>query len=115
MKKNILFLLALLSVLSVGIMAQPSSPILVEPPKDVDVAVFPVTLDWNDVEGAMCYRVEVYTDTTSPDKFEGTCNAPTSHFDIPLEETELNTTYYWRVFACSPEAPPAKTLRRRRR
>ena len=103
MKKNLLFFLLLLTLFSIRVIAQPSSPILVEPPKDVDVAIAPVTLDWNDVPGAQCYRVEIYTDTTSPDKFEGTCNAPTSHFEFPVAETELNTRYYWRVFACSPQ------------
>jgi len=103
MKKNLLFFILLLSLISIRVIAQPSSPILVEPPKDVDVVLTPVTLDWNDVPGAQCYRVEIYTDTTSPDKFEGTCNAPTSHFEFPVAETELNTRYYWRVFACSPE------------
>ena len=44
----------------------------------------------------------MYTDTTSPDNFEGTCNAPTSHFEFPVAETEMNTKYYWRVYACSP-------------
>lgn len=103
MKKNLLFFFTFLFLTALSLRAQPSSPILVEPPKDVDVAVTPVVLDWNDVAGADCYRVEVYTDTTSPDKFEGTCNAPTSHFEVPLEETEVNTTYYWRVFACSQQ------------
>lgn len=103
MKKKLLFFFAVLFAITANLAAQPSSPILVEPPKDVDVAITPIVLDWNDVAGADCYRVEVYTDTTSPDKFEGTCNAPTSHFEIPLEETELNTRYYWRVFACSNE------------
>lgn len=101
MKKNLLFFFALLFTITISTAAQPSSPILVEPPKDVDVVITPVILDWDDVAGADCYRVEVYTDTTSPDKFEGTCNAPTSHFEIPLENTEVNTRYYWRVFACS--------------
>ncbi len=103
MKKKLLFLIALFSLFSLRIIAQPSSPILTEPPKDVDVAIAPVMLEWNNVVGALCYRVEVYTDTTSPDKFEGTCNAPTSQFEFPLAETEMNTRYYWRVFACSLE------------
>ncbi len=103
MKKNLLFFIGLLSIITVTSFAQPSSPILVEPPKDVDVALAPVTLEWNNVSGAVCYRVEIYTDTTSPDKFTGTCNSPTSHFDIPPSETEMNTTYYWRVFACNNE------------
>lgn len=103
MKKNLLFFIGLLSIITTAAISQPSSPILVEPPKEVDVAIAPVTLEWNEVAGALCYRVEIYTDTTSPDKFTGTCNAPTSHFDIPLTETEMNTKYYWRVFACSNE------------
>lgn len=101
MKKKLLFLISIFSLFTLNIFSQPSSPILVEPPKDVDVANIPVMLDWNDVPDAICYKVEIYTDTTSPDKFEGTCNAPDSHFEIPVEETDLNTTYYWRVFACS--------------
>lgn len=103
MKKKLLFFFAVLFAITAGLKAQPSSPILVEPPKDVDVAITPIVLEWDNVPGADCYRVEVYTDTTSPDKFEGTCNAPTSHFEIPIEETEVNTRYYWRVFACSNE------------
>jgi hypothetical protein len=103
MKKNLLFFAALLTLISLQVFAQPSSPILVEPPKDVDVVITPVTLDWNDVIGADCYRVEVTTDTTSPEKFEGTCNAPTSHYEFPSTNTEMNTRYYWRVFACSQQ------------
>jgi hypothetical protein len=100
MKKNILVVSAIFCISAYNIFAQLSSPVLHEPPKEVDVVVFPVTLDWNDVPGAICYRVEVYTDTTSPDKFEGTCNAPTSHFELPVFETDENTVYYWRVYAC---------------
>jgi hypothetical protein len=100
MKKNILVVLAFFCLSAYNISAQLSSPVLHEPPKEVDVVLIPVTLDWNDVPDAVCYRVEVYSDTTSPDKFEGTCNAPTSHFDLPAFETEPNTVYYWRVFAC---------------
>ncbi|MBE2217818.1 MAG: T9SS type A sorting domain-containing protein [Ignavibacteria bacterium] len=102
MKKKLLILFVLFIASCYPLLAQLSSPILVEPPKETSVARAPVTLDWQDVAGAVCYRVEVYTDTTSPDKFEGTCNSPTSHFDIPATETEMNTKYYWRVFACSP-------------
>lgn len=102
MKKKLLIFFVLFAASALPVLAQVSSPILVEPPKETSVARAPVTLDWQDVAGAQCYRVEVYTDTTSPDKFEGTCNAPTSHFIFPVAETELNTKYYWRVFACYP-------------
>lgn len=100
MRKNILVVLAIFCLSAYNIFAQLSSPVLHEPPKEVDVVIAPVTLDWLDVTDAVCYRVEVYTDTTSPDKFEGVCNAPTSQFTLPLEETEFNITYYWRVYAC---------------
>ncbi len=102
MKKKLLIFFVLFAASALPVLAQVSSPILVEPPKETSVARAPVTLDWQEVAGAQCYRVEVYTDTTSPDKFEGTCNAPTSHFIFPVAETELNTKYYWRVFACYP-------------
>lgn len=100
MRKKLLFFISLFSLFTFSIFSQPSSPILVEPPKDVDVVNTPVILEWNNVPGAICYRVEIYTDTTSPDKFEGTCNAPTAHFEIPATEIDFNTVYYWRVFAC---------------
>ncbi len=102
MKKKLLIFFVLFIASTYPLLAQLSSPILVEPPKETSVARAPVNLDWQDVAGAVCYRVEVYTDTTSPDKFEGTCNAPTSHFEFPVAETEMNTKYYWRVYACSP-------------
>lgn len=100
MKKKLLLFLTIVLLGVPNIYGQLDSPVLHEPPKEVDVVLAPVMLDWLDVENAVCYRVEVTTDTTSPDKFEGTCNAPTSHYELPLEETELNTKYYWRVYAC---------------
>lgn len=100
MKKNLLVFLTIVLLGVSNTYGQLDSPVLHEPPKEVDVVIAPVTLDWLDVTDAVCYRVEVTTDTTSPDKFEGVCNAPTSHFTLPLEETEFNTTYYWRVYAC---------------
>lgn len=103
MKKHVLFTVALLTFLTIGVFSQPQSPVLVGPPDEVDVALTPVTLDWADVPGAHCYRVEVYTDTTDPDKFEDVCNAPTSHYDLPITETLPDVKYYWRVFACSDQ------------
>lgn len=102
MKKNLLVFLSIVLLGVPNIYGQLDSPVLHEPPKEVDVVLAPVMLDWHDVTNADCYLVEVYTDTTSPDKFSGVCNAPTSQFTLPLEETELNTTYYWRVYACGP-------------
>ncbi|MFI5211727.1 MAG: T9SS type A sorting domain-containing protein [Ignavibacteria bacterium] len=102
MKTKLLYSIVLLTILSSGVFSQIGSPILVEPPKNVDVVTIPVQLDWQDLPGAQCYRVEVTNDTTSPNKFEALCNAPDSHYEIPAAETEPNTVYYWRVFACTP-------------
>jgi Secretion system C-terminal sorting domain len=101
--KKILLFLPVFFIATVVAYAQLSSPVLVEPPKEVDVVLMPVMLDWQDVQGASCYRVEVTTDPNSPDKFEAECNAPNSHFEVPLSETEPSTVYFWRVYACSPE------------
>jgi hypothetical protein len=100
--KKILLFVPLFFIAVTTAYAQLSSPVLVEPPKEVDVVLIPVQLDWQDVQGAACYRVELTTDPNSPEKFEAECNAPDSHYEIPLSETEPNTTYYWRVFACGP-------------
>lgn len=102
MKTKILFSIVLLTILSCSVFSQAGSPILIEPPKETKVATIPVHLDWQDLPGAQCYRVEVTTDTTSPEKFEAVCNAPNSFFDIPVIQTDPNTKYYWRVYACSP-------------
>jgi len=101
MKTKLLFTVVFLSILSFRVFSQAGSPILVEPPKEVSVATIPVQLDWQDLAGAQCYRVELTTDTTSPDKFEALCNAENSQFVVPEIQTEPNTVYYWRVFACS--------------
>jgi len=100
MKKTILLLVLLICFFTaVNIVAQPNSPILVEPPKGTDVVILPVTVVWQTVNGADCYLVEYTTDTTSNDKEEDTCNAYATSHTIPVTETELNTTYYWRVTA----------------
>jgi Secretion system C-terminal sorting domain len=98
--KKIILILPVFLILAATAYAQLSSPVLVEPPKETDVVLMPVMLDWQDVQGASCYRVELTTDPNSPDKFEAECNAPNSHFEIPLTETEPSTVYYWRVYAC---------------
>ena len=103
MKKTLLLFTALIFFISIKVFAQPQSPILVEPPKEVDAAVLPLSLDWNDVDGASCYRVELTTDTVNGPVFEESCNAPQSHMEFPSGSLTLNTKYYWRVFACSPE------------
>ncbi len=100
--KKILLFLPVFFIAAAAAYAQLSSPVLVEPPKEVDVVLLPVQLDWQDVQGASCYRVEITTDPNSPDKFEAECNAPNSHFEVPLEETDASTVYYWRVYACGP-------------
>lgn len=101
MKTKLLFLIVLFLILTYRVFSQAGSPILIEPPKEVSVATIPVLLDWEDLPGAQCYRVEVTADTTSPEKFEALCNAPDSHYEIPEVQTEPNTVYYWRVFACT--------------
>jgi hypothetical protein len=99
MKKNILFFLTFFFIISFRISAQPSSPVLVAPPEEASVTIIPVTLDWNDVDGADCYLIEVTTDTNTNNKMSDTCNGYSSSYTIPAEETELNTIYYWRVAA----------------
>lgn len=102
MKKLLLFTLILISIVSLRVNAQLSSPVLTEPPKEADVVLLPVTVSWNSVPGALCYRVEITADTTDPEKFLAECNAPQTHYEIPISQTENNTVYYWRVFACGP-------------
>jgi hypothetical protein len=99
MKNLILLPLVVICLLTANIFAQPDSPILVEPPKDARVVNLPVTLTWNDVLGSDCYLVEITLDTTSSDKEEHICNAPYTSFHMPVNETERNTTYFWRVTA----------------
>jgi hypothetical protein len=99
MKKTLHFSLVLLCFFTAHIFAQLESPILVEPPKDAQVVNLPVTLDWQEVSGADCYLVEITLDPNSEDKEEHICNATYTAYHMPLEETERNTTYFWRVTA----------------
>jgi hypothetical protein len=89
MKKNILFFLTFFFIISFRVSAQPCSPVLVSPPEDAFVTIIPVTLDWEDVEGADCYLIEVTTDTTSSNKMSDTCNGYSSVTLYPLQKLNL--------------------------
>src|SRR4030095_2864219 len=99
MKKNILFILTFFFIVSTVSAQVLNSPVLVTPPDRAFVTILPVVLDWEDVQGADCYLIEITTDTTTENKISDTCNASYSSYHMPLEETELNTTYFWRVAA----------------
>lgn len=96
MKKILLLFTVILNVCY--LYAQPSSPLLENPPKETDVVLLPVTLNWNDVSGADCYFVEVVTDTTSQ-SIKESCTAYSSQVTLQNGILEPNTKYYWRVKA----------------
>jgi hypothetical protein len=102
MKKLILFLLALIFTHISYISAQPSSPLLENPPKGTDVVVLPAVLDWNDVSGADCYFFEVLTDTLNK-TFNWFCMSTTSSFQVTSADLNPGVKYYWRVVAHNSE------------
>ena len=72
----------------------PSAPILVSPENG---ATNPTVLDWNDVDFAASYNLEVATDVVFSDKIIQQTGITTSRFVLPYLVS--NKTYYWRVNA----------------
>lgn len=98
MKKIILLFAVIISTVCTSYSQQPSSPLLENPPKETDVVVLPVTLNWSNVSGATCYCVEVVTDTTLVTSNK-VCNATSSQLTVSTADLDANTKYYWRVTA----------------
>ncbi len=78
------------------------SPVLSEPP-DVDIVVSPtVTLEWNNVNGAVSYELQIslfsdFSSLVNPNPVIITTN----HYQIPEGVLSSFTVYYWRVKAIS--------------
>jgi hypothetical protein len=102
MNKFILLLLTSLFLNLYVAVAQPSSPLLENPPKETDVVVFPIALNWSNVSGADCYYVQVVTDTTLAFA-EPVCMTSTSNLDLTASDADPDTKYYWRVYAHNSE------------
>jgi len=99
--KNIFHISIFILLLAFSSKAQNlNSPVLSEPP-DVDIVVAPTaTLEWNNVNNAASYEVQVSHDnnfstlvTTSP------IIVTENHFQIPSGLLNNFTPYYWRVRA----------------
>ena len=81
----------------IGTNAQPSSPVLTEPPNlQTSVSLTP-TFTWQAVSGASIYQLWVYTDIIGPANIEPL----TANTYYTLEDQALNpdATYYWKVRA----------------
>lgn len=93
-----IYILVLLTVVSIGINSQTESPVLSEPPKFDNLVGTAVSFDWSDVAGANYYHMQIVTDSnTSP--VADTITTATSDYFIPSGILQPNTVYYWRVQA----------------
>jgi len=78
----------------------PSIPLLLAPPNNaINIALYPTTLDWNDVPGATSYRVQVSTSPTFGTTLVNMVTGSASQYTIPNGILTFNTDYYWRVNA----------------
>lgn len=90
------FALLLMLFFSVGVMAQPSPPVLLAPPNNAtNVSLFP-TFDWTDVSGATSYRLQIFTGATTVLDQSG---ITASQYAIVSAVLAYSTQYYWRVNA----------------
>ncbi|MBZ0203064.1 MAG: T9SS type A sorting domain-containing protein [Ignavibacteria bacterium] len=79
------------------LLAPPIAPVLVDPPNNsVDISTTP-TLDWDTVEFAETYRVQVSTSPVFSDTLINSGGNIFSQFNVPGGFLLNNTTYYWRV------------------
>ncbi len=75
-----------------------SPPQIVYPNNQQDVPLF-LTLDWTDVNGAVCYDVQVSTNQSFSTITINVQDCQTSQYYINSGILNANTTYYWRVRA----------------
>lgn len=73
----------------------PDVPILVNPMDASDGTSLLLILDWNDVDGASDYEVELATDVNFTNIISFGTNLPETQFETPLLTAE--TEYFWRV------------------
>jgi hypothetical protein len=98
MKKIILFFLAFL-IAGPALYAQvPTSPILIEPPKEANVFTLTPTLSWDAIPGVDCYFIYITADTnlSAPPP---NCVTTNAFFEIPSNQLVFGVTYYWYVQA----------------
>jgi len=93
-----MFFLAINLFSAVLLSQVPTSPILVEPPKEASVVNLAPNLIWNAVPGADCYFVYITTDTMEslPEPY---CMKTVAGYQIPANSLLPNTVYYWTVAA----------------
>lgn len=75
-----------------------SAPQIVYPNNQQDVPLF-LTLDWTDVNGAICYDVQVSTNQNFSTLTVNVQDCQPSQYYINSGILNANTTYYWRVRA----------------
>ncbi len=102
MKKIFFIFLFTLVIDAVTVFSQaPGSPVLVLPPKDSKFVPTTVTLQWQNVQGATSYYVQIGTDANAilTGIVADSSNAFTNHYTFPAGVLQGNTFYYWRVTA----------------
>jgi photosystem II stability/assembly factor-like uncharacterized protein len=81
------------------LLAPPGAPLLISPPNnDTGVTTTPV-LDWNDVQFAQTYRVQLSSDSTFGTTIINIGGLTSSHYNVPGGFLSNNTRYFWRVNA----------------
>lgn len=102
MRKITVLFLSTIVFTSVLFSQVPTSPILVEPPKEASVVSLTPTLTWDAVPGASCYFIYITDDTTlslpSP-----ICMKTTTSYEVPANTLLPDVVYYWTVAARNTE------------
>lgn len=77
----------------------PSAPVLVLPANNTTGVVLIPLMDWNDVSGAISYRIQIAIDSGFTSITYDTSGLTTSQVNVPSGKLNSNTLYYWRVNA----------------
>jgi len=77
----------------------PSAPVLVSPPNNATNQVPNLLLDWNSVQYAESYRVQIANDSLFTSMVFDTSNVNRDSLRVRLGLLIVNTKYYWRVNA----------------
>ncbi len=81
-------------------MQKPAAPVPTSPANNAELEASETKLEWQDVEGAVSYTLQIYRDVNLTDLFLQEDGIRANVY--PLEGLLQNKDFYWRLFAVNP-------------
>lgn len=93
------------------IVSAPSAPNLTAPSNNATGVSLTPLFDWNDVNGASSYRIQISADSTFAATVKDTSGVLSSQYQVPGGILNFQVKYYWRVSATNAGGTSAYSSR----